>query len=252
MPLNYENLYKKMGIVFLGGSLILSTTGCSWFGSKESSKSKSAITKKKKVDKNKPEEKKEDLNKQDFEAITENAIQSKDNEVAYVLEELDKSKINFKEKSIVSNLQNGDDTTSRVLALFDKETTDKTLQDTTKDNVIAAITDNKPQVTVNGDHFAFGDLNIDSSVASIGDILPPEKKLDTIVNPPIITEGENGNTENTGTEKPKPPEPEKPTNPEKPTEPEKPTNSEKPTEPEKPTNQEKPVLKQNEKMVASK
>ncbi|PER43648.1 hemagglutinin, partial [Bacillus thuringiensis] len=26
----------------------------------------------------------------------------------------------------------------------------------------------------------------------------------------------------------------------------------KPTEPEKPTNQEKPVLKQNEKMVASK
>ncbi|MEM5662980.1 hypothetical protein AAHB94_00195 [Bacillus toyonensis] len=47
-----------MGIVFLGGSLILSTTGCSWFGSKESSKSKTAITKK--VDKNKPDEKKED------------------------------------------------------------------------------------------------------------------------------------------------------------------------------------------------
>ena len=203
MPLNYENLYKKMGIVFLGGSLILGTTGCSWFGSKESSKSKSAITKK--VDKNKPEEKKENLNKQDFEAITENAIQSKDNEVAYVLEELDKSKINFKEKSIVSNLQNGDETTSRVLALFDKETTDKSLQDTTKDNVIAAITDNKPQVTVNGDHFAFGDQNIDSSVASIGDILPPEKKPDAIVNPPITPEGENGNTENIGTEKPKPP-----------------------------------------------
>ncbi|PEN69068.1 hemagglutinin [Bacillus toyonensis] len=239
MPLNYENLYKKMGIVFLGGSLILSTTGCSWFGSKESSKSKTAITKK--VDKNKPDEKKEDLNKHDFEAITENAIQSKDNEVAYVLEELDKSKINFKEKSIVSNLQNGDETTSRVLALFDKEKTDKTLQDTTKDNVIAAITDNKPQVSVNGDHFAFGDQNIDSSVASIGDILPPEKKPDTIVTPPIITEGEDGNTENTGTEKPKPP-----------IDPEKPTNPEKPTEPEKPTNPEKPVLKQNEKMVASK
>ena len=49
-----------------------------------------------KVDKNKPEEKKEDLNKQDFEAITENAIQSKDNEVAYVLEELDKSKLILK------------------------------------------------------------------------------------------------------------------------------------------------------------
>ncbi|WP_247604276.1 hemagglutinin [Bacillus toyonensis] len=240
MPLNYENLYKKMGIVFLGGSLILSTTGCSWFGSKESSKSKSAITKK--VDKNKPDEKKEDLNKHDFEAITENAIQSKDNEVAYVLEELDKSKINFKEKSIVSNLQNGDETTSRVLAIFDKETKDKSIQDTAKDNVIAAITDNKPQVSVNGDHFAFGDQNIDSSVASIGDILPPEKKPDTIVTPPIITEGEDGNTENTGTEKPKPPiEPEKPTNPEKPTEPEKPTNPEKPTEPEKPTNPEKPT-----------
>ncbi|EJQ58171.1 hypothetical protein, partial [Bacillus mycoides] len=237
MPLNYENLYKKMGIVFLGGSLILSTTGCSWFGSKESSKSKSAITKK--VDKNKPEEKKEDLNKQDFEAITENAIQSKDNEVAYVIEELDKSKINFKEKSIVSNLQNGDDTTSRVLALFDKETTDKSIQDTAKDNVIAAITDNKPQVTVNGDHFAFGDQNIDSSVASIGDILPTEKKPDAIVNPTITPEGENGNTENTGAEKPT--EPEKPSNPEKPTEPEKPTNPEKPTEPEKPTNPEKPT-----------
>ncbi|PEU10646.1 hypothetical protein COL20_24595, partial [Bacillus sp. AFS075034] len=226
MPLNYENLYKKMGIVFLGGSLILSTTGCSWFGSKESSKSKPAITKK--VDKNKPEEKKENLNKQDFEAITENAIQSKDNEVAYVLEELDKSKINFKEKSIVSNLQNGDETTSRVLALFDRETTDKSIQDTAKDNVIAAITDNKPQVTVNGDHFAFGDQNIDSLVASIGDILPPEKESDAIVSLPATPEGENDNTENTGTEKPKPPieppiEPEKPTNPEKPTEPEKPT-----------------------------
>ncbi|PDY76184.1 hypothetical protein CON06_29490, partial [Bacillus cereus] len=227
MPLNYENLYKKMGIVFLGGSLILSTTGCSWLGGKESSKSKPAITKK--VDKNKPEEKKEDLNKQDFEAITENAIQSKDNEVAYVLEELDKSKINFKEKSIVSNLQNGDETTSRVLALFDKETTDKSIQDTAKDNVIAAITDNKPQVSVNGDHFAFGDQNIDSSVASIGDIPPPEKKPDAIVNPPIITEGENSNKENTGTEKPKPPI-EPPVNPGKPTEPEKPTNPEKPTE----------------------
>ncbi|MGF9955340.1 hypothetical protein [Bacillus mycoides] len=216
MPLNYENLYKKMGIVFLGGSLILSTTGCSWFGSKESSKSKSAITKK--VDKNKPEEKKENLNKQDFEAITENAIQSKDNEVAYLLDELDKSKINFKEKSIVSNLQNGDETTSRVLALFDKETTDKSLQDTTKDNVIAAITDNKPQVTLNGDHFAFGDQNIDSSVASIGDILPP-----------VTPEGENGNTENTGTEKPKPTEQEEPTDLEKPKPPVDP-----PTEPEKP------------------
>ncbi|PEE16470.1 hemagglutinin [Bacillus cereus] len=270
MPLNYENLYKKMGIVFLGGSLILSTTGCSWFGSKESSKSKSAITKK--VDKSEPEEKKENLSKQDFEAITENAIQSKDNEVAYVIEELDKSKINFKDKSIVSNLQNNDETTSRVLALFDKETTDKTLQDTTKDSVIAAITDNKPQVTLNGDHFAFGDQNIDSSVASIGDILPP-----------VTPEGENGNTENTGTEKPKPTEPEVPTDLEKPkppvdppTEPEKPpveppvdpptdpekpkppvdpptdpekpkppvdppTNPEKQTEPKKPTNPEKPT-----------
>ncbi|OJE43045.1 hemagglutinin, partial [Bacillus proteolyticus] len=225
MPLNYENLYKKMGIVFLGGSLILGTTGCSLFGSKESSKSKPAITKKE--DKNKPEEKKENLNKQDFEAITENAIQSKDNEVAYVLDEIDKSKINFKEKSIVSNLQNGDETTSRVLALFDKEATDKTLQDTTKDSVIAAITDNKPQVIVNGDHFAFGDQNIDSSVASIGDILPPEKKLDEIVNPPVTPEGENGNTENTGTEKPKPTDPDKPKPPvdppvDPPTDPDKP------------------------------
>ncbi|MBJ8107212.1 hemagglutinin [Bacillus cereus group sp. N8] len=252
MPLNYENLYKKMGIVFLGGSLILSTMGCSGFGSKESSKSKSAITKK--ADKSKPEEKKANLNKQDFEAITENAIQSKDNEVAYVLDELDKSKINFKDKSIVSNLQNGDETTSRVLALFDKETTDKTLQDTTKDSVIAAITDNKPQVIVNGDHFAFGDQNIDSSVASIGDILPPEKKLDEIVNPPVTPEGENGGMENPGTEKPKPPvdpltESEKPKPPvdpltesEKPkppvdpsTEPEKPKPPvDPPTEPEKP------------------
>ncbi|MDM5191392.1 hypothetical protein QUF93_01630, partial [Bacillus hominis] len=234
MPLNYENLYKKMGIVFLGGSLILSTTGCSWFGSKESSKSKSAITKK--VDKSKPEEKKENLNKQDFEAITENAIQSKDNEVAYVLDEIDKSKINFKEKSIVGNLQNRDETTSRVLALFDKETTDKTLQDTTKDNVIAAITDNKPQVTLNGDHFAFGDQNIDSSVASIGDILPPEKNPEVIVNPPVTLEDENGGTENPGTDKPKPPvDPpvDPPTDPEKPKPPVDPP-VDPPTDPEKP------------------
>ncbi|EOP60437.1 hypothetical protein IKQ_05936 [Bacillus cereus VDM053] len=260
MPLNYENLYKKMGIVFLGGSLILGTTGCSLFGSKESSKSKPAITEKE--DKKKPEEKKENLNKQDFEAITENAIQSKDNEVAYVIEELDKSKINFKERSIVSNLQNGDETTSRVLALFDKETTDKTLQDTTKDNVIAAIADSKPQVTVNGDHFAFGNQDIDSSVASIGDILPPEKNPEVIVNPPVTPEGENGGTENPGTDKPKPPidppvdpptDPDKPKPPvdppvDPPTDPDKPkppvdppTNPEKQTEPKKPTNPEKPT-----------
>ncbi|MED0993454.1 hypothetical protein, partial [Bacillus nitratireducens] len=239
MPLNYENLYKKMGIVFLGGSLILSTTGCSWFGSKESSKSKTAITKK--VDKNKPEEKKENLNKQDFEAMTENAIQSKDNEVSYVLEELDKSKINFKEKSIVSNLQNGDETTSRVLALFDKETTDKSIQDTAKDNVIAAIADSKPQVTVNGDHFAFGNQDIDSSVASIGDILPPEKNPEVIVNPPVTPEGENGGTGNPGTDKPKPPvdpstDPEKPKPPVDPsTDPEKPKPPVDPsTDPDKP------------------
>ncbi|MGE7635425.1 hypothetical protein ACQKMZ_24965, partial [Bacillus paramycoides] len=234
MPLNYENLYKKMGIVFLGGSLILSTTGCSWFGSKESSKSKPAITKK--VDKNKPGKKEENLNKQDFEAITENAIQGKDNEVANVLDELDKSKINFKDKSMVSNLQNNVETTSRVLALFDKETTDKTLQDTTKDNVIAAITDNKPQVTLNGDHFAFGNQGIDSSVASIGDILPPEKKPDVIVNPPVTPEGENSDTENPGTEKQRPTEPEKPKPPvDPPAEPEKPKPPvDPPAEPEKP------------------
>ena len=97
--------------------------------------------------------------------------------------------------------------------------------------MIAAITDNKPQVTVNGDHFAFGDLNIDSSVASIGDILPPEKKLDTIVNPPIITEGENGNTENTGTEN-QSHQSRKTNKSREANRTGKPTNSEKPTEPE--------------------
>ncbi|KEK21865.1 hemagglutinin, partial [Bacillus gaemokensis] len=175
MPLNYNKLFRQMGIVAVGGSLLLGSAGCSWFGTKESSKSKSAITKK--VEKGKPEEKKENLNKKDFENITENAIQSKDKDIAYVLDELDKSKVTLKEKSIASNLQNGDETTSRVLTLYDKETSDKTIHDTAKDNVIAVITDGNPQVTVKGDQFAFGDQNTDLSLASIVDVVPiePEK-----------------------------------------------------------------------------
>ncbi|PEM79727.1 hypothetical protein COF63_16360, partial [Bacillus pseudomycoides] len=188
MPLNYNKLFRQMGIVAVGGSLLLGSAGCSWFGSKETAKSKSAITKK--VDKSKTDEKKDNLNKKDFEAITENAIQDKD--VAYVLE-IDEKKVNYKDKTITSNVQNGDETTSRVLALFDKETSDKTIHDTSKDNVVAAITDGNPQVTVKGDQFAFGDQNTDLSLASIVDVDPTEKKPDAIVEPP------------TDPDKPKPP-----------------------------------------------
>ncbi|PEE06094.1 hypothetical protein CON86_11550, partial [Bacillus pseudomycoides] len=198
MPLNYNKLFRQMGIVAVGGSLLLGSAGCSWFGSKETAKSKSAITKK--VDKSKTDEKKDNLNKKDFEAITENAIQDKD--VAYVLE-IDEKKVNYKDKTITSNVQNGDETTSRVLALFDKETSDKTIHDTSKDNVVAAITDGNPQVTVKGDQFAFGDQNTDLSLASIVDVDPTEKKPDAIVEPP------------TDPDKPKPPV-DPPTDPDKP------------------------------------
>lgn len=181
MPLNYHKFFKQMGIVAVGGSLLLGSAGCSWFGSQETAKSKPTITKK--ADKSKPEEKKEDLNKKDFEAITENAVQSQDKDVAYVLD-IDKNKVNYKDKTIASNLQNEDETTSRVLALFDKETSDKTIHDTTKDNVVAVITDGNPQVTVKGDQFAFGDQNTDLSLASAVDVAPTEKKPDVIVEPP--------------------------------------------------------------------
>ncbi|PHE84595.1 hypothetical protein COF78_29690, partial [Bacillus pseudomycoides] len=197
MPLNYNKLFRQMGIVVVGGSLLLGSAGCSWFGSKETAKSKSAITKK--VDKNKPDEKKENLNKKDFETITENAIQGQDKDVAYVLE-IDEKKVNYKDKTIASNVQNGDETTSRVLALFDKETSDKTIYDTSKDNVVAAITDGNPQVTVKGDQFAFGDQNTDLSLASIVDVAPAEKPP---VDPP------------TDPDKPKPPV-DPPTDPDKP------------------------------------
>ncbi|PHC69960.1 hemagglutinin [Bacillus pseudomycoides] len=213
MPLNYQKFFRQMGIVAVGGSLLLGSAGCSWLGSKETAKSKPAITKK--VDKNKPEEKKEDINKKDFETMTENAIQSQDKDVAYVLD-IDKNKVNYKDKTIASNLQNGDETNSRVLALFDKETSDKTIHDTTKDNVVAVITDGGPQVTVKGDQFAFGDQNTDLSLASIVDVAPTEKQPDAIVEPP------------TEPEKPKPPV-DPPTNPDKP----KPS-VEPPTDPKKP------------------
>ncbi|PEI89818.1 hemagglutinin [Bacillus pseudomycoides] len=191
MPLNYNKLFRQMGIVAVGGSLLLGSAGCSWFGSKETAKSKSAITKK--VDKSKPDEKKENLNKKDFETITENAIQGQDKDIAYVLE-IDEKKVNYKDKTIVSNVQNGDETTSRVLALFDKETSDKTIHDTTKDNVVAAITDGNPQVTVKGDQFAFGDQNTGLSLASIVDVAPTEPdKPKPPVEPP------------TDPDKPKPP-----------------------------------------------
>ncbi|WP_257131412.1 hemagglutinin [Bacillus pseudomycoides] len=213
MPLNYQKFFRQMGIVAVGGSLLLGSAGCSWFGSKETAKSKPAITKK--ADKNKPEEKKEDINKKDFETITENAIKSQDKDVAYVLD-IDKNKVNYKDKTIASNLQNGDETTSRVLALFDKETSDKTIHDTTKDNVVAFITDGGPQVTVKGDQFAFGDQNTDLSLASIVDVASTEKQPDAIVEPP------------TEPEKPKPPV-DPPTDPDKPKPPVEP-----PTDPKKP------------------
>ncbi|PGY00694.1 hemagglutinin, partial [Bacillus cereus] len=181
MPLNYHKFFKQMGIVAVGGSLLLGSAGCSWFGSQETTKSKPAITKK--ADKNKPEEKKEDINRKDFETMTENAIKSQDKDVAYVLD-IDKNKVNYKDKAIVSNLQNGDETTSRALALFDRETSDETIHDTTKDNVIAVITDGSPQVAVKGDQFAFGDQNTDLSLASIVDVAPTEKQPDAIVEPP--------------------------------------------------------------------
>ncbi|MGH1145042.1 hemagglutinin, partial [Bacillus pseudomycoides] len=226
MPLNYQKFFRQMGIVAVGGSLLLGSAGCSWFGSKETAKSKSAITKK--ADKSKTEEKKEDLNKKDLEAITENAIQSQDKDVAYVLD-IDKNKVNYKDKTIASNLQNGDETTSRVLALFDNETSDKTIHDTAKDNVVAVITDGGPQVTVKGDQFAFGDQNTDLSLASIVDVAPTEKQPDAIVEPP------------TEPEKPKPPvdppmDPDKPKPPvDPPTDPEKPKPPvDPPTDPDKP------------------
>ncbi|PDX97103.1 hypothetical protein COO07_29560, partial [Bacillus pseudomycoides] len=190
MPLNYQKFFRQMGIVAVGGSLLLGSAGCSWFGSKETAKSKPAITKK--ADKSKTEEKKEDLNKKDLEAITENAIQSQNKDVAYVLD-IDKNKVNYKDKTIASNLQNGDETTTRVLALFDKETSDRTIHDTTKDNVVATITDGNPQVTVKGDQFAFGNQNTDLSLTSIVDVASTEKQPDAIVEPP------------TEPEKPKPP-----------------------------------------------
>ncbi|WP_179865806.1 hemagglutinin, partial [Bacillus pseudomycoides] len=193
MPLNYQKFFRQMGIVAVGGSLLLGSAGCSWFGSKETAKSKPAITKK--ADKSKTEEKKEDLNKKDLEAITENAIQSQNKDVAYVLD-IDKNKVNYKDKTIASNLQNGDETTTRVLALFDKETSDKTIHDTTKDNVVATITDGNPQVTVKGDQFAFGNQNTDLSLASTVDVAPTEggDKPKPPVDPPTD-----------GGDKPKPP-----------------------------------------------
>ncbi|PGE88237.1 hemagglutinin, partial [Bacillus pseudomycoides] len=197
-----------MGIVAVGGSLLLGSAGCSWFGSKETAKSKSAITKK--VDKSKPDEKKENLNKKDFETITENAIQGQDKDIAYVLE-IDEKKVNYKDKTIASNVQNGDETTSRVLALFDKETSDKTIHDTTKDNVVAAVTDGNPQVTVKGDQ------NTGLSLASIVDVAPTEPdKPKSPVEPP------------TEPDKPKPPV-EPPVDPDKPKPPVEP-----PTDPDKP------------------
>ncbi|WP_179865723.1 hemagglutinin, partial [Bacillus pseudomycoides] len=217
MPLNYQKFFRQMGIVAVGGSLLLGSAGCSWFGSKETAKSKPAITKK--SDKNKPEEKKEDINKKDFETITENAIKSQDKDVAYVLD-IDKNKVNYKDKTIASNLQNGDETTTRVLALFDKETSDKTIHDTTKDNVVATITDGNPQVTVKGDQFAFGNQNTDLSLASTVDVVLTDggDKPKPPVDPP--TDGGDKpkppvDPPTDGGDKPKPPV-DPPTDPDKP------------------------------------
>ncbi|MFB5563088.1 hypothetical protein ACE41L_29080, partial [Bacillus cereus] len=219
---------KKLGIITMTGSLLFGSAGCSWFSKDKDSSKKTAVTKKVDKDKKdkdkKKDEKKENLDEKDFAAITENAITSNDKDVAYVLD-IDKNKVNFKDKSLVSNIQNNDDTNNRVLALFDQESS-RNIGDFAKDNVIAAIDNkgsgenatralalldkdssndtivavsNNPRPTVDGDNFAFGGKDLDSSLVSIGDVVPKDiidgnSNNGTSVEPikPPISEGNNG------------------------------------------------------------
>ncbi|MBG9521534.1 hypothetical protein ABE49_22915, partial [Bacillus thuringiensis] len=198
MPIDYKNVLKKMGLTVTATSLSVGIlSGCSLFGSEQSKKTdkKASVSKKVENEKKKQEEKKEPekLQEKDFASLTENAVKSQESNqnVAFVLDHMKKQQLNTKDKQIASHIKSSDEATSRVVAMLDQELSKSSHLNT--DDVVIVASNSVPTETKDN-QLVFGNIK-DTTVASIGDVIPQEN-----VKPPVQVD-----------EKPSIPLPEKPT-----------------------------------------
>ncbi|PGT62723.1 hypothetical protein COD14_22995, partial [Bacillus cereus] len=186
MPIDYKNVLKKMGLTVTATSLSVGLlSGCSLFSSDQSKKTdkKASVSKKVENEKKKQEEKKEPekLQEKDFASLTENAvkIQESNQNVAFVLDHMEKQQLNTEDKQIASHIKNSDETTSRVVAMLDQELSKSSHLNT--DDVVIVASNSVPTETKDN-QLVFGNIK-DTTVASIGDVIPQEN-----VKPPVIEE----------------------------------------------------------------
>ncbi|HHL0974065.1 TPA: hemagglutinin, partial [Bacillus cereus] len=207
MPIDYKNVLKKMGLTVTATSLSVGLlSGCSLFGSDQSKKTdkKASVSKKVENEKKKQEEKKEPekLQEKDFASLTENAVKSQESNqnVAFVLDHMKKQQLNTEDKQIASHIKNSDETTSRVVAILDQELSKSSHLNT--DDVVIVASNSVPTETKDN-QLVFGNIK-DTTVASIGDVIPQEH-----VKPPVQVEEKTSillpDPPTDGGDKPKPP-----------------------------------------------
>ncbi|MGR5991946.1 hemagglutinin [Bacillus paranthracis] len=154
-------------------------------------------------EKKKQEEKKEpeNLQEKDFASLTESAVKSHepDQNVAFVLDHMKKQQLNTKDKQIASHVKSSDEATSRVVAMLDQELSKSSHLNT--DDVVIVASNSVPTETKDN-QLVFGNIK-DTTVASIGDVIPQEN-----VKPPVIEEKPSiplPDPSTDGGDKPKPP-----------------------------------------------
>ncbi|MGE6348791.1 hypothetical protein ACQKIY_29635, partial [Bacillus mycoides] len=186
MPIDYKNVLKKMGLTVTATSLSVGIlSGCSLFGSEQSKKvdKKASVSKKVENEKKKQEEQKESakLQEKDFASLTENAVKSHepDQNVAFVLDHMKKQQLNTKDKQIASHIKSSDEATSRVVAMLDQELSKSSHLNT---DDVAIVASNSVPTETKDNQLVFGNIK-DTTVASIGDVIPQEN-----VKPPVIEE----------------------------------------------------------------
>ncbi|MBU4642237.1 hypothetical protein, partial [Bacillus toyonensis] len=186
MPIDYKNVLKKMGLTVTATSLSVGLlSGCSLFSSDQSKKTdkKASVSKKVENEKKKQEEEKEPekLQEKDFASLTENAVKSQESNqnVAFVLDHMEKQQLNTKDKQIASHIKNSDEATTRVVAMLDQELSKSSHLNA--DDVVIVASNSVPTETKDN-QLVFGNIK-DTTVASIGDVIPQEN-----VKPPVIEE----------------------------------------------------------------
>ncbi|PFT79059.1 hemagglutinin, partial [Bacillus thuringiensis] len=133
--------------------------------------------------------------------MTENAVKSQESNknVAFVLDHMEKQQLNKKDKQIASHIKNSDEATSRVVAMLDQELSKSSHLNT---DDVAIVASNSIPTETKDNQLVFGNIK-DTTVASIGDVIPQEN-----VKPPVIEEKPSiplPDPPTDGGDKPKPP-----------------------------------------------